>query len=154
MRVDEFAPALAAIAKGAQALGGAAVKGAQAVGGALAKTAQSAGSTIATGAEKVGGAVANKVGAALTGTPATPTGGAAQAQAQQADPSAKEPGAMDIVNALKDPKVAQQMKAMKQKMPDASLDAMIDPKADQEHHAQIQALDQALQALKKNAGLK
>jgi len=156
MRIDEFAPALAAIAKGAQALGGAAVKGAQAAGGAIAKAAQSAGSTIATGAEKVGGAVANKVGAALTGTPATPTGGAAQAQAQQAAPGAaeQEPGAMDIVNALKDPKVAQQMKAMKQKMPDASLDAMIDPKADQEHHAQIQALDTALQALKKNAGLK
>jgi hypothetical protein len=139
MRIDEFAPALAAIAKGAQAVGSTLAKGAQAAGGAITKAASS---------------VANKVGGALTGEPASPTGGAAQAQAQQADPAAHEPGAMDIVNALKDPKVAQQMKAMKQKMPDASLDAMVDPKADQEHHAQIQALDTALQALKKNAGLK
>jgi hypothetical protein len=156
MRVDEFAPALAAIAKGAQALGGAAVKGAQAVGGALAKTAQSAGSTIATGAEKVGGAVANKVGAALTGTPATPTGGAAQAQAQQAAPGAQQQtlGAVDIVNALKDPQVASQLKAMKQKMPGGNLDAMVDPKSAQDQQKQLTDLSKALDTLKKNAGIK
>lgn len=131
MRIDEFAPALAAIAKGAQA-----------VGGALAK-----------GAKTVGTAVANKVGAALTGEPATPTGGAAQAQAGQTDPQ-QAPGAMDIVNAIKDPKVAMQLKAMKQKMPGGNLDAMVDPKGAADQQQQLKDLSTALDMLKKNAGIK
>lgn len=139
MRIDEFAPALAAIAKGAQAVGGTLAKGAQAAGGAIAKAA---------------GGVANKVGGALTGEPATPTGGAAQAQAQQADPAAQAMGAMDIVNALKDPKIAMQMKAMKQKMPGGDLDAMVDPKGAADQQKQIQDLSKALDTLKKNAGIK
>jgi hypothetical protein len=122
MRVDEFAPALAAIAKGAQAVGGALAKGAS--------------------------TVANKVGGALSGTPATATGGQAQAQAQQAL------GAIDIVNAIKDPKVAMQLKAMKQKMPGGNLDAMVDPKSAQDQQKQIQDLSNALDTLKKNAGIK
>ena len=139
MRIDEFAPALAAIAKGAQAVGGTLAKGVQAAGGAIAKAA---------------GGVANKVGGALTGEPATPTGGAAQAQAQQADPAAQAMGAMDIVNALKDPKIAMQMKAMKQKMPGGDLDAMVDPKGAADQQKQIQDLSTALDTLKKNAGIK
>ena len=139
MRIDEFAPALAAIAKGAQAVGGTLAKGAQAAGGAIAKTASS---------------VANKVGSALTGEPASPTGGAAQAQAQQADPVAQAPGAIDIVNALKDPKIAMQLKAMKQKMPGGDLDAMVDPKGAADQQKQIQDLSTALDTLKKNAGIK
>jgi len=132
MRIDEFAPALAAIAKGAQAVGG----------------------TLAKGAKAVGTTVANKVGSALTGEPATPTGGAAQAQAQQADPAAAAPGAIDIVNALKDPKVAMQLKAMKQKMPGGNLDAMVDPKGAADQQQQIKDLSVALDTLKKNAGIK
>ena len=133
MRIDEFAPALAAIAKGAQA-----------VGGVLAK-----------GAKAAGGAIANKVGAALAGEPATPTGGAAQAQAQQADPAAQQAlGAIDIVNALKDPKIAMQLKAMKQKMPGGDLDAMVDPKGAADQQKQIGDLSKALDTLKKNAGIK
>ena len=133
MRIDEFAPALAAIAKGAQA-----------VGGVLAK-----------GAKAAGGAIANKVGAALAGEPATPTGGAAQAQAQQADPAAQQAlGAIDIVNALKDPKIALQLKAMKQKMPGGDLDAMVDPKGAADQQKQIGDLSKALDTLKKNAGIK
>ena len=139
MRIDEFAPALAAIANGAQAVGGTLAKGAQAAGGAIAKTASS---------------VANKVGSALTGEPASPTGGAAQAQAQQADPAAQAPGAIDIVNALKDPKIAMQLKAMKQKMPGGDLDAMVDPKGAADQQKQIQDLSTALDTLKKNAGIK
>ena len=132
MRIDEFAPALAAIAKGAQA-----------VGGVLAK-----------GAKAAGGAIANKVGAALAGEPATPTGGAAQAQAQQADPAAQQAlGAIDIVNALKDPKIAMQLKAMKQKMPGGDLDAMVDPKGAADQQKQIGDLSKALDTLKKNAGI-
>ena len=140
MRIDEFAPALAAIAKGAQAVGGALSKGAQAAGGAIAKSA---------------GGVANKVGGALAGSPATPTGGAAQAQAQQADPAAQQAlGAIDIVNALKDPKIAMQLKAMKQKMPGGDLDAMVDPKGAADQQKQIGDLSKALDTLKKNAGIK
>lgn len=140
MRIDEFAPALAAIAKGAQAVGGALSKGAQAAGGAIAKAA---------------GGVANKVGGALAGSPATPTGGAAQAQAQQADPAAQQAlGAIDIVNALKDPKIAMQLKAMKQKMPGGDLDAMVDPKGAADQQKQIGDLSKALDTLKKNAGIK
>ena len=127
MRVDEFAPALAAIAKGAQAVGGALAKGAQAAGGAI----------------------ANKVGTALSGKPATSTGGAAQDQAQQ-----QTLGAIDIVNALKDPQVALQLKAMKQKMPGGNLDAMVDPKAAADQQKQIGDLSKALDILKKNAGIK
>ena len=126
MRIDEFAPALAAIAKGAQAVG----------------------STLAKGAQAAGGAMANKVGAALSGKPATSTGGAAQAQAQQAL------GAIDIVNALKDPNIAMQLKAMKQKMPGGNLDAMVDPKAAADQQKQIGDLSKALDTLKKNAGIK
>ena len=143
MRVDEFAPALAAIAKGAQAVGGAVAKGAQAVGGALANTAKT-----------VGTAVANKAAGTLTGTPATPTGGAAQAQTQQDAPQQQALGAMDIVNALKDPQVALQLKAMKQKMPGGNLDAMVDPKGAADHQKQLQDLSKALDTLKKNAGIK
>jgi hypothetical protein len=138
MRIDEFAPALAAIAKGAQAVGGTLAKGAQAAGGAIAKAA---------------GSVANKVGGALTGEPASPTGGAAQAQAQQDEPQ-QAMGAVDIVNALKDPKIAMQMKAMKQKMPGGDLDAMVDPKGAADQQKQIQDLSIALDTLKKNAGIK
>lgn len=139
MRIDEFAPALAAIAKGAQAVGGVLAKGAKAAGGAITKAA---------------GSVANKVGSALSGEPATPTGGAAQAQAQQDDPAAQAPGAIDIVNALKDPKIAQQMKAMKQQMPGGDLDAMVDPKGAADQQKLIQDLGTALDTLKKNAGIK
>ena len=172
-KLDEILPALAVgagmLARGAAAAGGAALRGgsalAKAAGSALSKGASSAGNAISKGASSAGNAIskaassagtaisktASSAGKALGGTPATPTGAAAQAA--QAAPSAA-PGAMDIITALQDPKVAQQMKTMKQKMPDASLDAMVDPTADKEQHAQIQALDQALQALKKNAGLK
>ena len=143
MRVDEFAPALAAIAKGAQAVGGAVAKGAQAVGGALANTAQ----TVRT-------AVANNAAGTVTGTPATPTGSAAQAQTQQAAPQQQTLGAMDIVNALKDPQVALQLKAMKQKMPGGNLDAMVDPKGAADQQKQIGDLSKALDTLKKNAGIK
>ena len=145
MKLDEFAPALAAIAKGAQAVGGAMSKGAQAAGSALANTAKT-----------VGTAVANKAAGTLTGTPATPTGGAAQAQAQQAAPGAQQQsrGAMDIVNALKDPQVALQLKAMKQKMPGGNLDAMVDPKGAADQQKQIGDLSKALDTLKKNAGIK
>ena len=144
MKLNEFAPALAAIAKGAQALGGAAVKGAQAAGGVLSKAAQT-----------VGTAVANKAAGTLTGTPASPTGGAAQAAAQQAAPSAQQAlGAMDIVNAIKDPQVALQLKAMKQKLPGGNLDAMVDPKAAADQQKQIGDLSKALDTLKKNAGIK
>ena len=139
MRIDEFAPALAAIAKGAQAVGGTLAKGAQAAGGAIAKAA---------------GSVANKVGSALTGEPASPTGGAAQAQAVKSDPAAQALGAIDIVNALKDPKIAMQLKAMKQKMPGGDLDAMVDPKGAADQQKQIQDLSTALDTLKKNAGIK
>ena len=89
----------------------------------------------------------------LTGTPATPAGAAAQAQAQQAAPQQQTLGAVDIVNALKDPQVALQLKAMKQKMPGGNLDAMVDPKgaADQQKH--LTDLSKALDTLKKNAGI-
>ena len=142
MRIDEFAPALAAIAKGAQAVGGVLAKGAKTAGGAI--------------ANKVGGAIANKVGAALAGEPATPTGGAAQAQAQQTDPAAQQQalGAIDIVNAIKDPQVAMQLKAMKQKMPGGDLDAMVDPKGAADQQKQISDLSKALDTLKKNAGIR
>ena len=161
-KLDEILPALAVgagmLARGAAAAGGAALRGgsalAKAAGSALSKGASSAGNAISKAASSAGTAIsktASSAGKALAGTPATPTGAAAQAA--QASPSAAL-GATDIITALQDPKVAQQMKTMKQKMPDASLDAMVDPTADKEQHAQIQALDQALQALKKNAGIK
>jgi hypothetical protein len=138
MRIDEFAPALAAIAKGAQAVGSTLAKGAQAAGGAITKAASS---------------VANTAGKALAGEPASPTGGAAQAAAQQDEPQ-QAMGAIDIVNALKDPKIAMQMKAMKQKMPGGNLDAMVDPKGAADQQKQIQDLSIALDTLKKNAGIK
>lgn len=141
MKIDEFAPALAAIAKSAQTLGSAAVKGVSATGGAIAKAAQTAGSAI------------GKTSNALTGTPATPTGGAAQAQAQQAEPQ-QAMGAVDIVNAIKDPKVAMQLKTMKQKMPGGDLDAMVDPKGAADKQKQLDDLSTALDTLKKNAGIK
>lgn len=139
MRIDEFAPALAAIAKGAQAVGGTLAKGAQAAGGTIAKAA---------------GSVANKVGSALSGEPASPTGGAAQSQAAKSDPVAQAPGAIDIVNALKDPKIAMQMKAMKDKMPGGDLDALVDPKGAADQQKQIKDLSTALDTLKKNAGIR
>jgi len=165
-KLDEILPVLAVgagmLARGAAAAGGAALRGgsalAKAAGSALSKGASSAGTAISKAASSAGTAIskgASSAGKALGGVPATPTGAAAAgaARAAQAAPAAA-PGAMDIITALQDPKVAQQMKTMKQKMPDASLDAMVDPTADNEKNAQIQALDQALQALKKNAGLK
>jgi hypothetical protein len=138
MRIDEFAPALAAIAKGAQAVGSTLAKGAKTVGAAV--------------ANKVG-SVANAAGKALAGEPASPTGGAAQASAQQDEPQ-QAMGAMDIVSALKDPKIAQQMKAMKQQMPGGDLDAMVDPKGAADQQKLIQDLGTALDTLKKNAGIK
>jgi hypothetical protein len=147
-QLDEILP-LAALGAGAAALGGAALKG----GAALAR---GAGAAIAKGAQAVGGAVkqgVKAVGGALTGEPASPTGGAAQAAAQQAEPQ-QAMGAIDIVNALKDPKIAMQMKAMKQKMPGGDLDAMVDPKGAADQQKQIQDLSTALDTLKKNAGIK
>ena len=94
-KLDELVPAaLGALARGATALGGAAVKGAQAVGGA-----------VASGASKL---------ASLAGKAATPTGAAAQQQANKADPAQQQQqlGPIDIINAIKDPKVAMQLKAM------------------------------------------
>ena len=149
-KLDEILP-LAALGAGAAALGGAALKG----GAALAR---GAGTAIVKGAQAVGGVVkqgAKAIGGALTGAAATPTGGAAQAQAQQADPAAQQTlGAIDIVNALKDPQVALQLKAMKQKMPGGNLDAMVDPKGAADQQKQIGDLSKALDTLKKNAGIK
>jgi hypothetical protein len=152
-QLDEILPVLAAgagmLARGAAAAGSAALKG----GAALAR---GAGSALSKGASAVGGALskgASAVGGALAGEPASPTGVAAQAAAQQAEPQ-QSMGAIDIVNALKDPKIAMQMKAMKQKMPGGDLDAMVDPKGAADQQKQIQDLSTALDTLKKNAGIK
>ena len=97
---------------------------------------------------------AQALGGALTGTPATSTGGAALAQAVKSYPAAQAPGAIDIVNALKDPKIAMQMKAMKDKMPGGDLDALVDPKGAADQQKQIKDLSTALDTLKKNAGIR
>lgn len=142
MKINEFSPALAAIAKGAQTLSGMGARGVSATGGAIANAAQAAGS-----------AIAGKPSGVIAGTPATATGGAAQAQAQKAEPQ-QAMGAIDVVNAIKDPKVAMQLKTMKQKMPGANLDTMVDPKAADAQQKQISDLSTALDMLKKNAGIK
>ena len=88
---------------------------------------------------------------------ASTTGGSLTGnQNQDTDPNAQKQtlGAVDIVNALKDPQVALQLKAMKQKMPGGNLDAMVDPKGAADQQKQIQDLSLALDMLKKNAGLK
>jgi hypothetical protein len=116
-------------------------KGAQATGGGLAKAAQAATSTLAKGAQSIAGKAA------------TPTGQAAQTTATGGGAQQAELGPIDIINAIKDPKIAQQLQTMKKKMPGSSLDSMVDPKGSQDEQKQIQSLDKALQDLKKNAGI-
>lgn len=138
-QLDEILPVLAAVP---------AVAGAVVRGGAMlaARGAAAVGRGVAKGAQALGGA--------LTGTPATSTGGAALAQAVKSYPAAQAPGAIDIVNALKDPKIAMQMKAMKDKMPGGDLDALVDPKGAADQQKQIKDLSTALDTLKKNAGIR
>lgn len=136
-QLDELVPAvLGALAKGAAAVGSAAVKG----GAQLARS-------VGTGIAKTAGS--------LSGAAATPTGAAAQqaADAQQGQDQ-QAIGPIDIINAIKDPKVAMQLKAMKQKIPGGNLDAMVDPKGAADQQKQIQDLSKALDTLKKNAGIK
>jgi hypothetical protein len=134
-------------------------KGAQATGGGLAKAAQAATSTLAKDAQAIAGKAATPTGQAAqttaTGQTAqtTATGQTAQTTATGGGAQQAELGPIDVINAIKDPKIAQQLQTMKQKVPGSSLDSMIDPKGSQDEQKQIQSLDKALQDLKKNAGI-
>jgi hypothetical protein len=138
-QLDELLPAvgmgLAALARSAATGGGAAL-------------AKGAGALAAKGSSTLA-----KPAGTLAGKPATPTGQAAQNTAAAAEPGTQM-GPIDIINAIKDPKIAQQLKAMKQKMPGSSLDSMVDPKGTQDQQKQIQDLSTALDTLKKNAGIR
>lgn len=131
-----LAPLAGAALRGGAALGGAALRGgaaaAKGIGNLAVKGAQAAGNAVKSAGQAASKAVGNIAAAGGDG----------------------EIGPVDIINAIKDPKVAQQLKALKQKMPGADLDAMVDPKAAQDQQQQIKDLDVALKDLKKNAGIK
>lgn len=141
-KLDELLPlaALAPLAGAALRGGAAAAKG---IGSLAAKGAQAAGQAVKSVGQTVGKA------ASSVGSNVSKAAGNIAAAAGDS-----EIGPLDIINAIKDPKVSQQLKVMKQKMPGSDLDAMVDPKSAQDQQKQIQNIDKAIQDLKKNAGLK